>query len=1152
MSDQPGATTSDASPLAKHATTVIGDKSQALKVKAADGSNDSSNQIQLAAAHKILDEVSPGPKILGGLINADTVSRAIPVASLPDAGLVQSQAVSSQTQSKDSTAADIPVKVVALERHDASFFQHDLLHNTERVLDVWRNSCTTYLKQGLEVAAKENMQKDVLTEKLAAGALLGVSMRTLLPKQGIVRAVAATVMTFNMARDLASPFYQGAKDAIDSKDDKELDTAARKASLGVGSFIVDNAIALPAAGLGEMSAGRVLEAHAPRFEARKEALFNSDKSRVGQFLNHTAANVDSFTAKVGEKIKPTDPDVLAREADRKAIADLPAPQKLARVEDVANDVRKHYERSQFYKHGPKAQAEEDARTGTKLPVPDSEKPLTYGGVKRIVGKNAETGEPNGTSVPHAGSDKDLSFSQNIDRLLGGEPQSASAGPKIDIDESLRLAGIMDGGQSHGIIGPIKPGDRTGRPGSSHDVAISPDDLNPDGGDGYARTGRKGGGDTETSGVKGRRRRKQGDSPSKTTGTGTDTTVDGGKGTAGDTAKDGGKPTNEAAKDGQKDGQGDRTSDKKGKVTDTSSSPKDDLKSSVFAKTAAVVKAVQGLWSTDQVKLADARDQFEGPITAATELNKAPLPPEYKPSTQQLKDLISQIDSADNLKSAGMFLMYHMKAANQLLFNQDNVRDLNMFTNELAGVFLKGMRKLGIPEDRLRRIIPSLVTETNDNGSGYFTNPPIDGVIDRPVTVVPRAFSRLISVMSDVIRHEALGHDHTYPELARFPEKDRDNLIRGAISKTMKEEGVPEKNHRMNGETIPTSELLFRLLKAEANENTSDFMGTASGGIGTPVSLGVLLQSLRDGGLLETRNVYGKEFEDGIEPHGIDRWRIKFCAEVMRQLAPKDKTTTEYADALDQYAQEASRPGDTYIWASTDKPGEKVELPMKVWDAVIPRIVQAQLDTPLDTLKDVNGNRHTLREMLGDNHANIVRGIDDLANQFVDAIRSGHDELPDFDKTKYTIGQVFSAGLVAWLRATRHDVDPVQSLKTIDKISSTLRAQYREYNPNEVPLTTPTSVKLMQTLHQSPGQILRSTGRALVDRAPYLRTAADRSAGILAGSAATDVVNAGQWLYNEAHSMADTKRQVLTGTTAQNTTDADNQTKFPVLERVDGQ
>ncbi|MFX4493797.1 hypothetical protein ABTA45_20090, partial [Acinetobacter baumannii] len=73
--------------------------------------------------------------------------------------------------------------------------------------------------------------------------------------------------------------------------------------------------------------------------------------------------------------------------------------------------------------------------------------------------------------------------------------------------------------------------------------------------------------------------------------------------------------------------------------------------------------------------------------------------------------------------------------------------------------------------------------------------------------------------------------------------------------------------------ISKSEFFKRLLYAEANENTADFMGTASGGIGTPLSLGVLLQSLRKGGYLETRNVYGSQFEHGIEPHGIDRWRV---------------------------------------------------------------------------------------------------------------------------------------------------------------------------------------------------------------------------------------------------------------------------------------
>jgi hypothetical protein len=320
--------------------------------------------------------------------------------------------------------------------------------------------------------------------------------------------------------------------------------------------------------------------------------------------------------------------------------------------------------------------------------------------------------------------------------------------------------------------------------------------------------------------------------------------------------------------------------------------------------------------------------------------------------------------------------------------------------------------------------------------------------------------------------------------------------------------------------------MFRLLKAEANENTSDAMGTISGGIGTAASMGVLLQSMRDGGLLETRNVYGKEFEDGIEPHGIDRWRIKLCAEFMRQLAQGDKDVIEKANALDQYAKEASRSGNTYTWASVDNPGENIELSMTHWDAVIPRIVKAQLDTPLDTLKDVNGKRHTLREMFGDGYAQKVKGIDDLADQFVDAINDGKTELSTFDKTKYTIGQVFSAGLVAWLRATRHGVDPVDSLKAIDSISSSLRSQYREFNPNEVPLTTPGTVKLKQAFSQSPAQMIRMTGAAVADRAPLLRKGADLALPLMAGTATGDVYAATQWLNKEAHEMALRTREVL--------------------------
>jgi hypothetical protein len=165
-------------------------------------------------------------------------------------------------------------------------------------------------------------------------------------------------------------------------------------------------------------------------------------------------------------------------------------------------------------------------------------------------------------------------------------------------------------------------------------------------------------------------------------------------------------------------------------------------------------------------------------------------------------------------------------------------------------------------------------------------------------------------------------------------------------------------------------------------------------------------------------------------------------------------------------------------------------------------------------------------MFGDGFPQKVKGIDALADQFVDAIQDGKSELPNFDKTKYTIGQVFTAGLVAWLRATRNNIDPVDSLKAIDNISSNLRSQYREFNPNEVPLTAPGSVKLKQALSQSPAKIIRMTGAAVADSGPSIREGADRVAPVMAGTATGDVYAASQWLYKEAHEMAARTKEVL--------------------------
>jgi hypothetical protein len=1094
MTDQPNrrsATADDATAsaaMAKKTAAVTGDKSSATD----SGSDHLSEQYK--AAQKILAEV-----------NQDSLKQQIVRAQDSVISLAATKASTS-----DAPGKVVPISpAVPLEHHDADFFKHDLVHDTERISNVIGNSFSKYLKQGVAEAGKENFENGEWVGKFETGAMIGAALRTVLPKEGVVRALASTIMAFNMAKDLAVPLYTGAKDAVAARDDKALDDASRKVSKGVGNFVVDNLIGLPAASFGASATGAVLENAAPGFELKKTEFWASDKTKIGRFFNGTAEKVDRATSSLSESIKPSDPEALARATARAAVAKLPAAEKVKLLQEAGEHAKKHIQNAEFYKFGPEVNVAELVDKTQAAPLGGSsidERPISLGSILRIKTNEASAKFSTEKAVgPGKGVEvkgKRVGFSRFMDGLEEGKSAEevvfSGAGTELLTSKSDVSA------RAHGIA-PAIPEDVKARRGAQ-DTSSSVDESTDVQGAAAVRAGQ--------------RRGKTGPVP--------DDTKSGGS-KSGDSKPDVTKPGDAKSVDpAAQKGESDKTTgtDNSTQKSRSSSSPKDDYRHSNFAQVARVAKAAQELWTPEKVKLADARDQFRGPINATTEMNRAVLSPEYKESTAQLMGLIDQVDSAKNLKAAGMLLMYHMKAANQLLFSQDNVRDLNMFTHEMTGVFLTGMRKLGIPEDSLQKIIPSLVAETDDKGSGYFTLPPVDGVLDRPVAIVPRSFTRLISVMSSVLLHEDLGHNLNGRRMARLPEATRDSLIRGAVTDAMTENKIPDKMLRMNGQNIKTSELMFKFLIATAGETTADFMGTIGGGVGTAVSMGVLLQSIRDGGLLETRNVYGNEFEDGIEPHGIDRWRIKFCAEVMRQLAAGDKAVIEQADALDQYAKEASRAGDTYTWASVDNPGEKVDMPMKDWDAVIPHIVKAQLDTVLDTLQDVNGRKHTLREMFGDGFPQKVKGIDALADQFVDAIQDGKSELPNFDKTKYTIGQVFTAGLVAWLRATRNNIDPVDSLKAIDNISSNLRSQYREFNPNEVPLTAPGSVKLKQALSQSPAKIIRMTGAAVADSGPSIREGADRVAPVMAGTATGDVYAASQWLYKEAHEMAARTKEVL--------------------------
>ena len=515
----------------------------------------------------------------------------------------------------------------------------------------------------------------------------------------------------------------------------------------------------------------------------------------------------------------------------------------------------------------------------------------------------------------------------------------------------------------------------------------------------------------------------------------------------------------------------------------------------LAKLAQHAQRVQKAWGDEAVQIADVKDSFQSPVISISDAtrNGALLGPEYNHSMGQLVALAQQIQNSQHLQEAGPVLDLHARAALQHQMKVPGVMDLNMFAEELHGVFLRGLRKAGVSDAVLSGKVPSRVTISNDGGSGNFTIPNIDGVIERPVTVFPRNQTGLLGVFAGINRHEQLGHDHVYGDLARFPQELRETLIGNAVKNAMEHAKIDDVDLAVPGlGTIKKSEFFKKLLIAEANENTADIVGTATGGADTALSLGILLQSLRKGGQLETRNVMGSQFADFFEPHGIDRWRIKQAAEVIRQLSNGDEAGLNIANALDSYAHQASRAGDSYIWASTDHPGQSVSIPMSEWDGVIQHIVKAQLDTPLEALES-----KAFRAILPDLPP-IMKKIDALGTYMADSVKAGSDKLTiPFDKAEFTIGQVFSAGLVAWMRATAQGEDPARALGLINKISDGLRSQYRDGNPHAVTVAPST----LDAVRTSPLKVASNFTGRVIQTQPDLRLASARYATHM-GSAST--------------------------------------------------
>jgi hypothetical protein len=539
--------------------------------------------------------------------------------------------------------------------------------------------------------------------------------------------------------------------------------------------------------------------------------------------------------------------------------------------------------------------------------------------------------------------------------------------------------------------------------------------------------------------------------------------------------------------------------------------------------AVAMRKVTGNVTKEDIAVAQAKEDIAGPVSSTMRSGKAPLDEGHFSNNELLLGLTDQIKSADDYRSAGMLLDHFRTANNQLEIaargdkgGLNQITDLNQFSRSVHALMLKALDDLGIPRDVVRGSNSPLFTIRDSDGAGPYTIPAIkDGKTGKPVTdaavvTYPREYQGLEGVHTSGVYPHELGHDLIYGDLLRFPTEVRDRILTDkVVAGAMKANGIADTDVPVPGSpsgTMKKSELFVQLLKAQANENTADMFGT-SVDPNTGLSLATLLGSLRKPGtaapngpgLLETRSMYSQKMVDadmgndlGIEPHGIDRWRLKLSAQTLRELAGKDanaKPVSEYADNLDKLADAMARPGTQYVWANADQPGTFIAIPAKEFDSIIPALVDAQFNTPLEALKG-----HTLKE-LAPNTVERFNRVDALSSQMADAVVKGQTAMPAFDKNGYRIEEVFSAGLSGWMKAVAKNGEnggnlSAETLMTrMNQLSENLRAQYRNDAPEQI-LTTPPqhqpiTARIGNIAYKPVGVIAKWTGQ-MAEGQPRLR------------------------------------------------------------------
>jgi hypothetical protein len=859
------------------------------------------------------------------------------------------------------------------------------------------------------------------------GAAFGIGMRVLLPESGALRTVVGGIMTYMMAKDAIMPGINLWNEAGSATNMTQLNQAAANFGDGEGRFAVDTGIALGTGIAGERLAGFALQntSIGRSWETWRDARYTQAGNAVmGMFGRGPTVDAAAATSAVVDSAlsgRATPDSTSTVGADPRL-----AGQPISAVGDVT----------------PNRAFAGNAGQDTLGGAPSDN-------VSRMLEVNRQV------QARRAGQQYHRNLTSTVDDLLGVEPQTtpvtSQPGRVIVTDQAAHDAGISPtqlAGSSELIGQGAEP------------LGITSDAASRGG------RGRRGGGRT----------------PVPTDGTTTtDATV----------------------------------------VRDAAPQAIDRTSQAVGDLAVTIRGHVQSITPED-LSLADFKEGNSSSLVGAMRDTPA-VPPEYAQNNANLVALNEQIRTVDEARQVGGLIDHYRVANNQAILERQDVRDLNLLSQELHGLWPEWLRQKGIPAgELLAHEAPQFAIY---NADSPYTMPPIDmrGADGKPVPLTtagvvayPRAFEGLDGVhVSGTYEHEILGHNETYRRLFRLPADLRDQVLTNDVvqraltrnnidpnsviqvpivtnaeairaAAAASEGTAPHGGDAATGDgairpgtpaagpapiienrNMTLTQFIVQVLKAQANENTSDFAAELVDP-NMAYSLSNLLASLRKPGpgnptgpgLLETRSVYGSEMVNpemgndvGFEVHGIDRWRIKAAAEMLRWQADHGGTATDAATVAamraraseyDLMAQNMSRPGDTYTWANADARGHSVSIPQSTLDAIIPDLIKAQMEIGMP------------RSLGGASVADVVppmgpafSRISALADRMSQAARSGQTELTGFDHTQYPIRDVYSAGLDAAVRSIAANpaagqpgfIEPAELIGRILEMSRSMREPY---------------------------------------------------------------------------------------------------------------